>query len=856
MGKICYNCFKQKNNDGACPFCGYDAQKDEGKYPLALTPGSILMGKYIVGRVLGQGGFGATYIAQEHDSGRMVAIKEYLPGELATRTGTYGVTAFSGDRAENFEYGKKCFLDEAKTIAQFNDIPNIVNVYNFFEENNTAYFTMEYVHGTSLQRYMTDLNRCLTVDEASRILVPVMRAVGKVHKEGIIHRDIAPDNIIVDEEGNAKLIDFGAARYSTGEKSKSLDVVLKHGFAPREQYSRHGKQGPFTDVYAMAATYYYAITGKVPPESIDRMEDDQLILPSTFGVEISDAVEDALLHALAVSPADRIQSMEEFADEMEAGIRYADPETLIGEAFGFLKQKRWKEAEKLLNELEVVAPHAQELHLGRLLAELNVEQKEFLAFCKEPFDGNANYARILECGDPRLKNELKIYLNTVRARQAGTAEEKKNVEALIEEAFSLLAQKRWSEAEAALDIAAQAAPDSPRLYLGRLMADLKVDRKEALALCKKPFDNNPNYNRILTGNDMQLKEELAGYLAQIRGPRKPGKFAIAGVAGLALVLVAAGVMIFASMSKQTATKEVVTWNPVQSQSSSSQGSSTQGSAAQEPETQEPAAQAPAAQEPELIMKLFDVSLSAKAESENHYKRLNAVLEPNQVYTLCFEKITVTAGKTDGIGVRVFDFTPDAKKKTLYTALIDISQKNGEYRCVLRTPETIGEDTDIALYAGIQGKTQNVGIDYEGIALYKGEFAEEKPKAVGKPELVFAQPELSIPPHETSQYCFRRLNVTLKPSTVYTLYFDAVEVNEGTTVGVGVRVFNFDKNKTLCTEIVEITNQSGGYTWVFQTPEDLGEDPDIVLYSGIQSQTMGVGVTYKGIRLYEGVYQKA
>lgn len=856
MGKICYNCFKQKNNDGACPFCGYDAQKDEGKYPLALTPGSILMGKYIVGRVLGQGGFGATYIAQEHDSGRMVAIKEYLPGELATRTGTYGVTAFSGDRAENFEYGKKCFLDEAKTIAQFNDIPNIVNVYNFFEENNTAYFTMEYVHGTSLQRYMTDLNRCLTVDEASRILVPVMRAVGKVHKEGIIHRDIAPDNIIVDEEGNAKLIDFGAARYSTGEKSKSLDVVLKHGFAPREQYSRHGKQGPFTDVYAMAATYYYAITGKVPPESIDRMEDDQLILPSTFGVEISDAVEDALLHALAVSPADRIQSMEEFADEMEAGIRYADPETLIGEAFGFLKQKRWKEAEKLLNELEVVAPHAQELHLGRLLAELNVEQKEFLAFCKEPFDGNANYARILECGDPRLKNELKIYLNTVRARQAGTAEEKKNVEALIEEAFSLLAQKRWSEAEAALDIAAQAAPDSPRLYLGRLMADLKVDRKEALALCKKPFDNNPNYNRILTGNDMQLKEELAGYLAQIRGPRKPGKFAIAGVAGLALVLVAAGVMIFASMSKPTATKEVVAWNPVQGQSSSSQGSSTQGSAAQEPETQEPAAQAPAVQGPEALMVISNVSLKANAENNYNYKRLNAALEPNQVYTLCFKDIKVTEGKTTGIGVRLFDFSDDAKQKTLYTAFVDLSNEKDEYRCVVSTPETIGDNVDIAVYAGIQGKTGGIGVSYGSITLYKGRYLEDSLKTAGVPQMVFTQDKLVIPADDADQYHYSRVNVDLKPDTVYTLCFESLQIDKGSTVGVSARVYDFSEKKFLCSEIIATTNQSGGYSCIFRTPKDIGKEPALLLYSGIHGQTMGVGVTYKGIRLYEGVYQKA
>lgn len=310
--RYCYNCFQSMPDEATvCPSCGYKASAQTDKYPMALPPGTVLNGRYILGRVLGQGGFGITYVAQDHKTGSLVAVKEYFPDTMAARTGGPSVSAYTGQREENFLYGKECFLNEAKTLAEFIGNPNIVRVHSYFEENNTAYFVMDYVQGTSLQDYLKQRGR-LSWEETKHILEPVIEALASVHSRGVIHRDVTPDNIYITNDGTVKLLDFGAARYSLGDKSRSLDVVLKHGYAPREQYSRHGRQGPYTDVYALGATFYYCLTGRLPPDSIDRQDEDEFILPSSLGVKLPAKAEDALCKALAVSAQDRFQSMGEF----------------------------------------------------------------------------------------------------------------------------------------------------------------------------------------------------------------------------------------------------------------------------------------------------------------------------------------------------------------------------------------------------------------------------------------------------------------------------------------------------------------------------------------------------------------
>ena len=239
---LCGNCFHELHTSGPCPLCGYDGTGKDKKHPQALRPGAILNGRYIVGRVLGQGGFGITYLALDNPSGERVAIKEYYPSELAGR-GLDGCTVaiHSEERAENFAYGKAQFLEEARTLAAVSGSGSIVRIYSYFEENGTAYFAMEYVEGVPLDEYLRQKSGHLTAQEAETLFLPLMAALETVHKKGIVHRDIAPDNLIVTGDGTVKLIDFGAARYSTGEKSKSLDVILKHGFAPYEQYMRRGR---------------------------------------------------------------------------------------------------------------------------------------------------------------------------------------------------------------------------------------------------------------------------------------------------------------------------------------------------------------------------------------------------------------------------------------------------------------------------------------------------------------------------------------------------------------------------------------------------------------------------------------
>lgn len=182
------------------------------KYPLALPEGTVLAGQYVVEKVLGQGGFGITYGAIDHKTGERVAVKEFFPDAMASRTNHTTVSPFSGERGEHYAYGKTCFLQEAETLAQFIGNENIVRVHSYFEENGTAYFVMDFVEGISFDEYLKRQGGNIPYEEAARILIPVMDALSAVHGKGIVHRDVTPDNIYITKEGVVKLLDFGAAR--------------------------------------------------------------------------------------------------------------------------------------------------------------------------------------------------------------------------------------------------------------------------------------------------------------------------------------------------------------------------------------------------------------------------------------------------------------------------------------------------------------------------------------------------------------------------------------------------------------------------------------------------------------------
>ena len=223
----------------------------------------------------GTGGFGVTYVALDHQRGAKVAIKEYLPTAAAHRvSGSILVSPLGHDEADAFRYGLECFLEEARILAKFSDNPRIVGVRSFFQENGTAYFVMDYIEGISFKAYLRSHGGRINEITALQILQPVIYALQDVHQEGLIHRDVTPDNIYIAGDlpahrpaasGQVKLLDFGAARYSLGDRSRSLDVILKSGYAPKEQYTRRSRQGPYTDVYSVAACLYAAVTGSGAP---------------------------------------------------------------------------------------------------------------------------------------------------------------------------------------------------------------------------------------------------------------------------------------------------------------------------------------------------------------------------------------------------------------------------------------------------------------------------------------------------------------------------------------------------------------------------------------------------------------
>ena len=316
--KLCIYCMKEKKeNEAVCPHCGHTAADYKGN-GYELPPFTVLNGRYLLGRMIGAGGFGITYIAMDLVLERRVAVKEFFMRDAMYRTQAAAVTVSTINEAQDEMYrtSKAKFEKEAKILAHLNNMPGIVQVHDFFQENGTAYIAMEYLGGKTLGEYVKEKGGRLSVEETKQILFPIMDSLGKIHKEGILHRDISPDNIKFSEDGVLKLFDFGGAKL---EKQDGVSKVayMKPGYTPLEQYSVNGNQGPWTDVYAFGATMYYCICGTRPPEAPDRMSEDKLVLPEKCGVKISKKEESALMKALELSYNTRYQTMEEFKKALE-----------------------------------------------------------------------------------------------------------------------------------------------------------------------------------------------------------------------------------------------------------------------------------------------------------------------------------------------------------------------------------------------------------------------------------------------------------------------------------------------------------------------------------------------------------
>ena len=244
---------------------------------IALPNGTELVGEYRIERVLGAGGFGVTYLAKEIALERPVTIKEYFPSEFAARAGGNDAAPRSQDCAGDFRWGLERFIAEAQTLAKFHHT-NIVQVHRYFRANNTAYMVMHFEEGQSLKGWLKALGRAPRQRELDVILEPLLDALELIHKAEFLHRDIAPDNIIIRKSGDPVLIDFGSARGEIGSHSKTISALVKPGYSPYEQYAETSKrQGPWTDIYALAATLYHAVTGKRPPDAPSRMVKDEIV---------------------------------------------------------------------------------------------------------------------------------------------------------------------------------------------------------------------------------------------------------------------------------------------------------------------------------------------------------------------------------------------------------------------------------------------------------------------------------------------------------------------------------------------------------------------------------------------------
>lgn len=304
-----------------CRFCGDDADVPNPSYQLAA--GSLLKERYLAGRAAGQGGFGITYSGWDIQDNIRVAVKEYFLYGVVVRDNRVSSEVICGDLEASacFAAEKERFLREYEVLSGLSEIPGLVQVKDYFSENNTAYIVMEYLEGITLKQYVGRQRGRLSAGEAFGILGPVISSLKKVHDAGLVHRDVSPDNLMVLEDGSVKLLDFGTVRKVNGYAvSKRLtmptEAIVKRGYAPLEQYQSTGNLGPWTDVYALCATACFCLTGKEPPEAIERLMQDKPVLLRDGGAEISEYEEGVLQKGMALRVQDRIQDMERLYDAL------------------------------------------------------------------------------------------------------------------------------------------------------------------------------------------------------------------------------------------------------------------------------------------------------------------------------------------------------------------------------------------------------------------------------------------------------------------------------------------------------------------------------------------------------------
>lgn len=311
--KRCFACFKEYDEAyDVCPHCGSIEMK-KPKEPIHLAPGTILANRYILGQAVGSGGFGIVYSAWDLKLETIVAVKEFFVSRLVTRAEGLKNLIVSKKSYEEFEYRKERFLAEARNMAKFGSHRSIPNVFEFFEENNTAYIVMELLHGVALNDYLNQFGGKIDVDFALLIANEVGNALTSLHAQNIVHRDVAPDNIYIcaGKEIKIKLMDLGAAKLADSTDDV-IDIILKPGYSPTEQYDNSKNIGPWTDIYALGATLYVMLTGVKPDESTNRKISDEVVPPHLLNPLISENLSNAIMKAMAIEKHMRFWTVQEF----------------------------------------------------------------------------------------------------------------------------------------------------------------------------------------------------------------------------------------------------------------------------------------------------------------------------------------------------------------------------------------------------------------------------------------------------------------------------------------------------------------------------------------------------------------
>ena len=335
INHLCQYCLSEADmSETICPVCGRNLHEVPERSSRCLPQYTILAGRYLAGRVLGEVGFGITYLAMDLISEERVAVKEYFPVDIAARDARNlkekSVSICGGEAGVHFQNGMRRFEEEARTLRRLELLPGIVSVRDFFTENNTAYLVMEYIEGGNLKNflklYRERQGQTLPWQQAFGLMRPVLASLQKIHAAGIIHRDISPENILVNAAGQLVLIDFGSARTNqASQENRSVTVMVKHGYAPEEQYRTHGEQGPWTDVYAACATLYHMISGILPEDAIERLVDDRLVPLKQLSLQerVPAAWSDIVEKGMQLRAADRYPSMDALLADLDLAERAA-----------------------------------------------------------------------------------------------------------------------------------------------------------------------------------------------------------------------------------------------------------------------------------------------------------------------------------------------------------------------------------------------------------------------------------------------------------------------------------------------------------------------------------------------------